>query len=164
MAHLIQTAEFWVFISFLAFMGLLVKMKVPGLITKGLDDRADAIRRELDEARRMRQEAQDLLAEYQQKQRQAETEAKAIVEQAQREVEAMKVESARSLKEQIERRAKVAEEKIARAEAQAIAEVRAAAVERAVAAAEYVLAERAKGDVGQTLVDQAIRDLKGRLN
>ena len=161
---LLRTAEFWVLVSFLAFMGLLLYMKVPGLLTKGLDDRAEAIRKELDDARRMRQEAQDLLVEYQQKQRQAEAEAKAIVEQAQREAEAMKVDSARALKEQIERRAKIAEEKIARAEAQAIAEVRSAAVERAVAAAEHLLSEQAKGNVGQGLVDQAIRDLRGRLN
>ena len=161
---MLKTAEFWVLVSFLAFIGLLIKMKVPAQITKGLDDRADAIRKELDEARRLRQEAQDLLAEYQQKQRQAEQEAKAIIEQAQREAEAMKVESARTLKEQLERRSRLAEEKIARAEAQAVAEVRSAAVELAVAASERVLRERVPGDVGNGLVDQAIRDLKGRLN
>ncbi|MEZ5852974.1 MAG: F0F1 ATP synthase subunit B [Hyphomicrobiaceae bacterium] len=157
-------AEFWVLIAFLIFVGLLVYLKVPGTLTKGLDDRAESIRKELDEARRLRQEAQDLLTEYQQKQKQAEMEAKAIVEEAQREADAIKTEGARQLKEQLERRARLAEEKIARAEAQAVAEVRGTAIELATAAAERVLAERAKGEVGQTLVDQAIRDLKGRLN
>ena len=159
-----QDPQFWVFISFLTFMALLAKMKVPAMLGKALDDRADGIRKELDEARRLRQEAQDLLADYQRKQRQAEDEAKAIVEQARREAEALKVESARSLKEQIERRGRIAEEKIARAEQQAIAEVRSAAVELASATAEQVLGQRAQGELGQSLVDQAIRDLKGRMN
>lgn len=159
-----KTGEFWVFISFLMFMGLLAYMKVPAMLGKTLDDRADAIRKELDEARRLRQEAQDLLADYQRKQRQAEDEAKAIVEQAHREAMSLKTESERALKEQIERRGRIAEEKIARAEQQAIAEVRSAAVELATATAEQVLKQRAQGDVGQSLVDQAIRDLKGRIN
>ena len=161
---MLKTAEFWVFISFLVFMGLLAYMKVPAMLGKALDDRADGIRKELDEARRLRQEAQDLLADYQRKQRQAETEAKAIVDQAQREAEALKVEAARSLKEQIERRGRIAEEKIARAEQQAIAEVRTAAVDLATATAEQVLQQRAQGELGQNLVDQAIRDLKVRMN
>ena len=103
-------AEFWVLIAFLIFVGLLVYLKVPGTLTKGLDDRAESIRKELDEARRLRQEAQDLLTEYQQKQKQAEMEAKAIVEEAQREADAIKTEGARQLKEQLERRARLAEE------------------------------------------------------
>ena len=159
-----QTAEFWVFISFLFFMGLLAYMKVPAMIGEALDNRAHGIRKELDEARRLRQEAQDLLADYQRKQRQAETEAKAIIDQAQREAEALKMESARALKEQIERRGRIAEEKIARAEQQAIADVRTAAIELASATAEQVLQQRAQGELGQSLVDQSIRDLKSRMN
>lgn len=161
---MLKTAEFWVLVSFLAFMGLLLKMKVPAMLANILDDRAVGIRKELDEARRLRQEAQDLLAEYQRKQRLAEDEAKAIIEQAQREAQAMKTESARTLAEQIERRGKIAEEKIARAEAQAIAEVRTAAIDLATSTAEQVLKQRAQGDLGNSLVDQAIRDLKGRMN
>ncbi len=155
---------FWVAVSFFGFVALMVYLKVPGMLGKALDERADTIRKELDQARRLREEAQDLLADYQMKQRQAEEEAKTIVDNARREAEAIKVESERSLKESIERRSRLAEEKIARAEAQAVAEVRSAAVELATAAAEKVLAARATGNVGQTLVDQAIRDLKGKLN
>lgn len=92
-----RTAEFWVAVSFLVFMGALIKLGVPGMITKALDDRADAIRNELDQARRLREEAQALLAEYQQKRRQADDEAKAIIDQAHIEAEAMKVQSAKSL-------------------------------------------------------------------
>ncbi|HET7738934.1 MAG TPA: ATP F0F1 synthase subunit B, partial [Tepidiformaceae bacterium] len=127
-------------------------------------DRADAIRQELDQARRLREEAQDLLTEYQQKRLQAENEAKAILEQARREADALKAESDRSLKESLDRRSRLAEEKIARAEAQALGEVRAAAVEAAVSAAEKVLRTRAQGDTGKILVDEAIRDLKTRVN
>ncbi|HEX4894353.1 MAG TPA: F0F1 ATP synthase subunit B [Hyphomicrobiaceae bacterium] len=159
-----KAPEFWVAVAFLVFFGLLAKMKVPGMITKALDDRADAIRQELDQARRLREEAQDLLTEYQQKRLQAENEAKAILEQARREADALKAESDRSLKESLDRRSRLAEEKIARAEAQALGEVRAAAVEAAVSAAEKVLRTRAQGDTGKTLVDEAIRDLKTRIN
>ncbi len=92
--------EFWVAVSFFIFVGVLIKMGVPTLITKALDDRADAVRKELDQARRLREEAQDLLADYQRKQRAAEDEAKAIIDQARREAETMKAESEKSLKEQ----------------------------------------------------------------
>jgi F-type H+-transporting ATPase subunit b len=134
------------------------------MVTKALDDRADAIRQELDQARRLREEAQDLLTEYQQKRLQAENEAKAIIDNARREAEALKTESDRALKESLERRSKLAEEKIARAEAQALGEVRAAAVEAAVSAAEKVLRGQAQGETGKLLVDDAIRDLKTRIN
>jgi len=161
---MLHNPAFWVGVSFFGFVALLAYLKVPAALGKSLDERADAIRKELDQARRLREEAQDLLADYQAKQRQAEEEAKAIIEQARREADTMKVESERALKESLVRRSKIAEEKIARAEAQAVAEVRAAAVELATAAAEKILAARATGTTGQTLIDQSIRDLKGKLN
>lgn len=156
--------EFWVMIAFFCFMGLLVYMGVPKLMMKALDDRADQIRRELDEARRLREEAQQLLADYQKKAREAETEAKSIIEQARIEAEAMATETRRGLVEGLERRTKQAEDKIARAEAQAVGEVRAAAVDTAIAAAERILKSRVTGATGAALVDQGIRDLKGKLN
>ena len=156
--------DFWVAVSFLIFIGILVKMGVPSLITRALDDRADAVRKELDQARRLREEAQDLLADYQRKQRAADEEAKAIIEQARREAETMKAESAKSLKEQLERRTRLAEEKIARAEAQAVSEVRAAAVDVAMSAAESLIGDKLKGDGGADLLNRSIRDLKGKLN
>lgn len=160
----INSPEFWVAIAFLAFVGVLVKMGVPTLITKALDDRADAVRKELDLARRLREEAQDLLADYQRKQRAAEDEAKAIIDQARREAETMKAESAKSLKEQLERRTRLAEDKIARAEAQAVSEVRAAAVDVAMSAAEQIIGDKLQGAGGADLVNRSIRDLKGKLN
>jgi F-type H+-transporting ATPase subunit b len=157
-------AEFWVAIAFVAFILILLYYKVPGLIAKALDDRAAAIRKELDEARRLREEAQALLADYQKKHRNAGQEAEAIVEQARREAETFASETRRSLAESIERRRRQAEEKIARAEAQAVEDVRAAAVDMAIAAAEKILREKAAGAGGAALIDESIRSIKTRLN
>jgi F-type H+-transporting ATPase subunit b len=159
-----HAAEFWVLLAFILFIWMLVYYKVPGMIGEALDARAEAIRRELDEARRLREQAQELLADYQKRARDAETEAKEIVDSAKREAEAIGAESRRTLQESIERRTRLAEDKIARAEAQAIAEVRAAAIDKAVAAAETVLKGRVGGEVGAGLIEQGIRDLKSKLN
>jgi len=156
--------EFWVALSFLLFIALLVYYKVPGMIAKALDDRADEIRRELDEARRLREEAQQLLVDYQRKAREAEEEAAAIVDEARRTAEALAAETRTSLKESLERRTRLAEEKIARAESQALAEVRAAAVDTSIAVAQRLLADKLKGDAGQKLVADGIGSVAGRLN
>ena len=156
--------DFWVLISFILFLGILVYYGVPGLIGKALDKRAAAIRTELDEARRLRDEAQELLADYQRKAREAEDEAKSIIEQARREAEILAAETRKQLTEQVERRTKAAEEKIARAEAQAVSDVRAAAVDLAVAASERILKTKISGDAAASLTDAAIRDLKAKLN
>jgi F-type H+-transporting ATPase subunit b len=161
---MLYSAEFWVGVSFFAFVGILLYMKVPAMLTKALDDRAEVIRKDLDDARRLREEAQDLLADYQRKQREAETEAQQIIEGARREAEALKVEGERAVKETLARRARLAEDKIARAEAQAVAEVRAAAVDAASAAAERILKSKLAGGLGSGLIEQSIRDLRGKLN
>jgi F-type H+-transporting ATPase subunit b len=155
---------FWVMVAFVAFMGLLVWKRVPALIGNALDQRADAIRNELDEARRLRDEAQALLADYQRKSREAEDEAKAILDQAKRESESLAAETRKSLQEAVERRAKMAEDKIARAETQAMNEVRASAVDNAIAAAEKILKERGTGSSATSLIDASLRDLEGKLN
>lgn len=157
-------AEFWVLVAFILFLALLVYNKVPGLIGRALDDRAAQIRKELDDARKLREEAAELLADYKRKARAAEDEAKSIVEAARREAETLAAEASRNLKETVERRTRLAQEKIARAETQALAEVRAAAVDAAVAAAEKMIAGKVYGPHGSNLVDQAIKDLKGKLN
>ena len=156
--------EFWVLVSFVLFLAMLAYYKVPALIGTALDARADSIRKELEEARRLREEAQELLADYQRKAADAETEAKSIIDDARRDAEAMGTEARRALKESLERRTRLAEDKIARAEAQAIAEVRAAAIDKAMAAAETVLKGKVSGSVASGLVDQGIRDLKSKLN
>jgi F-type H+-transporting ATPase subunit b len=159
-----ETPEFWVAVAFVGFVGLLLYYQVPGVIVKSLDARADAIRNELDEARRLREDAQQLLADYQRKTRGAEQEAQAIVDQARREAEILGQETRKSLQEMLERRTRLAEEKIGRAEVQAVEDVRAAAVDAAVAAAERMLKAKMSAEAGSGLIDQSIRDLRGRLN
>jgi F-type H+-transporting ATPase subunit b len=161
---MLAMAEFWVAVAFAAFVLILFYYKVPGLIAKALDDRAAVIRKELDEARRLREEAQALLADYQKKHRNAGQEADAIVDQARREAEAFAADTRKSLTELVERRRKQAEERISRAETQAVEDVRAAAVDMAIAAAEKILREKAAGASGAALIDDSIRTLKTRLN
>lgn len=157
-------AEFWVTIAFLVFAGGALYFKVPAMLTNALDQRADRIRKELDEARSLREEAQKILADYRQKQAEAEKEAEAIIAQARREAEAMREETSRSLEVSLERRTRLAEEKIALAQAQAVSEVRAAAVDAALATAEKLLVDKVAGATGKQLVDQGIADLKARFN
>lgn len=159
-----RMAEFWVAVAFGIFLLILLWYRVPRMIAKALDERAEAIRKELDEARRLREDAQALLADYQRKHRGAGEEANAIVDQARREAEVFAEETRAQLKDSLERRTRLAEDKIMRAESQAVDEVRAAAVELAIAAAEKILREKAAGAGGTSLIDQSIRDLKGRLN
>ncbi|MES0383057.1 MAG: F0F1 ATP synthase subunit B [Hyphomicrobium sp.] len=155
---------FWVMIAFIGFVALLIYYGVPGAVGKALDDRATAIRADLDEARRLRDEAHALLADYQRRSREAEDETKTILEQAKREGEALAAETRKNLQESVERRTKLAEEKIERAEAQALSDVRTAAVESAIAVAEKILKSRVAGATANTLIENGIRDLDGKLN
>jgi len=155
---------FWVVVAFLTFVAVVIYYRVPAVISRMLDDRADAIRKELDEARKLREDAQALLADYQRKAREAESEAQTIIDQAKREAEGLAADARKALAESLERRSKIAEEKIARAESQALSEVRATAVESAVSAAHELLKTRAGGSVGDTLISQSISDLRGKLN
>ena len=161
---MLATPEFWVLASFVLFIGLIVYLKVPGKVAAMLDERAARIARELDEARKLREEAQGLLAEYERKRRDAEKEAEAIVVQARAEAEAFAAETRRKLTETIERRGRMAEEKIAQAEAQAVKEVRSAAAELAIAAATRIIAGEVQGAKADQLVDVSIANLKDRLH
>ena len=128
-------AEFWVAVAFAIFVAIAVYLGMPGMIARALDSRVERIKNELDEATRLREEAQELLAEYRRKQQDAEKEAETIVLEARREGERMRAEAAAKVEEFVARRTKMAETKIAQAEAQALADVRAAAADAAVAAA-----------------------------
>jgi len=161
---MLKTAEFWVAISFVIFCALLVWKKVPGMVNKALDARADRIREQLAEARKLREEAQSLLAEYEKKREDAEKEAEDIVVQARQEAENYAVEARRKLKESMERRARMAEDKINRAQASAIKEVRSAASNIAIKAARELIAADAKGAKGASLIDASIASLQDRLN
>jgi F-type H+-transporting ATPase subunit b len=156
--------ETWVAVAFLISVALALYLKVPAMIAKMLDDRADKIAAELAEARKLREEAQALLAEYQKKRVEAERDAVSIVAQARVEAEAFGVEARQKLSETLERRTKQAEQKIAQAEAAAVKDVRNAATDAAIAAAGKLVAETAKGPKGAKLVDESIAAVKGRLN
>jgi F-type H+-transporting ATPase subunit b len=156
--------EFWVAVGFFIFVGVLVYVGVPKMITGSLDDRAKRIKAELDEARRLKEEAQALLAEYQRKQHEAEGEAQAIIAGAKAEAERIAAEAKTKMEEFVVRRTKMAETKIAQAEAQAVADVRAAAAEAAVTAAETILTQSVKGKVADDLIAKGISDVKAKLN
>lgn len=160
----LSTAEFWVAVSFVGFILLILYFKVPGMVTEALDKRAAQIKEELDEARKLREEAQAMLADYERKQRDAEKEAESIIKLAQEEAEALAEETRENLKASLERRAQLAEDKIARAEEQALGEVRAAAVNVAIAAAEQIIEKKMTPVASKKLVDQSIKDLKTKLN
>jgi F-type H+-transporting ATPase subunit b len=155
---------FWTTLALIGFFAILYYFKVHESVGKSLDARAEAIRNDLDAARKMREEAQQLLTDYQRRAREAEDEAKEIIASAKRDAEAMAAQTRKTLAETLERRTRAAEEKIARAEAQAVTEVRAAAVELALATAEKVLKGSLSGPQADALIENSIRDLKGRLN
>jgi len=161
---MLREPETWVAVAFVLFVGLGIYLKVPAMLAKMLDERADKIGKELAEAKKLREEAQALLAEYQQKRAEAEKDAANIVAQAKIEAEAYSVETRKKLAETIERRTKQAAQKIAQAEAAAIKEVRTTATEAAIAAASRLVGEAVQGAKGGKLIDESIAAVKSRLN
>lgn len=157
-------ATFWVGAAFIVFIGVLFYFKVPGMLTKGLDERAERIRNDLEEARRLREEAQALLASYERKQHEAAEEAKQIVQRAKEEAEREARLAAERLEAMIARREQTSLEKIAVAEAQAEKEVRDAAVAVAIAAATEVIASQVSGARADALIDEATQNLRQNLN
>jgi F-type H+-transporting ATPase subunit b len=156
-------AAFWATIALFLFIGVVLYLKVPGMIGKALDGRIKAIEGELAEAERLRLEAKFLLEEYESKRQAAATEAESIVAAAREEAFRMTAEAKTSLETLIARRTKAVEDKIAQAESQAVAEVRARSADVAVEAAR-VLLTRQMGSKGDALVDQAIKDVGAKLN
>ena len=157
-------AEFWVAVAFLLFVLVLMYAGVHKKLLDAIDQRSARIRAELDEARRLRDEAEKLLAEYKRKQGEAEREAQAIVAEAKAEAERVAAEAKTKVEDFVARRTKMAETKIGQAEAQALADVRAAAADAAVAAAEKILTVAAKGKVAEGLIARGIEDVKAKLN
>jgi F-type H+-transporting ATPase subunit b len=160
----LQETENWVALAFLLFLGLLAYLGVHRKLTDSLDARQARIKGELDEARRLREEAQALLAEFERKGRAAEGEATAIIAGAKAEAERLAAEAKTRMEDFVARRTKMAETKISQAEAQALADVRSAAADAAVAAAEKILAAAAKGKVAENLLTQGIEDVRKKFN
>lgn len=160
---MLLTAEFWVLVAFLIFVGLVWKSGAFGAMTKGLDSRGNRVRHELDEARRLREEAAKLLAEYKSRRDAAEKEAETIVANAREEAERTAQEGRTRLEEFIARRTKSAEQKIAQAETQAAAMVRSAAADAAVKVSETLLRDQYQGAAAQDLLKSSLGEVKSRL-
>jgi len=156
--------ELWVTVAFLILLAIFGYIGVHRMTTKALDDRTARIKGELDEARRLKDEAIQLLAEYQRKAQTAEKEAEDIIAGAKAEAERLAMEAKAKIEDFVTRRTKLAETKIAQAEAQAAADVRSAAADAAVAAAEKILSAEAKGNLAAELIAKGIEDVRKKLN
>jgi F-type H+-transporting ATPase subunit b len=160
----LYAAEIWVAVAFVLLLAIFWKIGVHKTAVSALDDRATRIKSELDEAQRLKVEAEAVLAEAERRRRDAEKEAEEIVVAARADAERVAAEARNKAEEFVSRRTKMAETKIAQAEQQAVAEVRAAAADAAVAAAERVLRESVKGNVADDLVGRGIGEIKSKLN
>lgn len=154
---------FWTAVSFVILIALIAK-PVGKKATEALDSRADRIKAELDEAEKLREEAQQLLAKYQRMQRDAKDEADQIIKHAKEEAERVRKNGEQKIEEALERREKQAMDRIRQAERQAEARVRSYAVDVAVAATEQVLNDQVSGSKADKLIDDAIGQLPGKLN
>jgi F-type H+-transporting ATPase subunit b len=156
--------EFWVAVSFVILMGVFAYAGVHKTVLKALDHRAERIKAELDDAKRLKDEAAKVLADYKARRASAEAEAQEIVASAKAEAERIAAEAKTKMEDFVARRTKAAESKIALAESQALADVRAAAADAAVAAASTILSQTVKGGVADDLLAKGIADVRQKLN
>lgn len=160
---MLEDSSFWATVGLVLFFALIAYLGVPEFITGSLDSRAERIQRELEEARELKEEAKQQLAEYQRRRREAESEARDIVSSAEREAQAIVQEARSKSAEYIDRRTRTAELKIAQAEQDAIAEVRSAAADLAIQAASRVIADKNIG-ADTALTERSIEEVRRRLN
>jgi len=158
-----ETPEFWVLVAFVLTIALAGKT-VAQKVSAALDERSEGIRSDIEEATRLREEAQELLASYERKQRDALEEAQQIADRAAAEAEYLTKKAASDLKTLLERRERQAKERIAQAEVAAIDDVRAAAIDLALEASRRMLAEKIVGSKADKLIDAAIKELPGKLH
>lgn len=155
--------SFWVGLAFVLVVALTFK-KVSRAVTAGLDARAAKIRTQIEDARKLREDAQALLAEYQRKQRDAMAEAEKIISSAKAEAARLKTQAEQDLAHALTRRKEQALERIAQSEAQAVAQVKNMAVDAALAAAEILIAKNMDGAKRDALTEKAIGELGGKLH
>jgi F-type H+-transporting ATPase subunit b len=156
--------ETWVAIAFVILMAVFAYLGVHRTVLQALDKRSERIKAELDDARRLKDEAAKLLGEYKTRRASAEREAQEIISSANAEAERIATEARAKMEEFVARRTKTAESKIALAEAQAVADVRAAAANAAVTAASAILSQSVKGSVADDLLAKGIAEVKAKLN
>jgi F-type H+-transporting ATPase subunit b len=159
-----EEAETWVAIAFIILVGVFGYFGIHRTVLKALDNRSARIKGELDDARRLKEEAAKLLAEYKARRASAEREAEDIITGARAEAERIAAEAKAKMEDFVARRTKTAENKIALAEAQALADVRAAAAEAAVAAAANIMSQSVKGQVADELLAKGITEVEQKLN
>ena len=155
---------FWVALAFVVFMGGILYSKVHLKLAAQLDDKATAIKAQLDEALNLRKEAEKFLVDYQRKQRDAQKLAESIIADAEVAAESLKVQATKDVAELIERRERLAKDKLAQAEVMAVKEVKNAAVTAAVAATKEILSESLKGKSGDALVKSSIEEVGSKLH
>ncbi len=156
--------EFWVAVAFVILMGVFAYVGVHKTVLTALDHRSERIKAELDDARRLKDEAAKVLADYKTRRASAEREAEEIITAAKAEAERIATEAKDKMEDFVARRTKTAESKIALAEAQALADVRAAAADAAVAAASTILSQSVKGQVADDLLAKGIDEVRQKLN
>jgi F-type H+-transporting ATPase subunit b len=156
--------EFWVAVAFFILMGLFAYLGVHRTVLKTLDHRSERIKAELDDARRLKEEAAKVLAQYKARQASAEREAEDIIASAKADAERIASEAKTKMEDFVARRTKTAEAKIALAEAQALADVRAAAANAAVNAAATILSQSVKGPAADDLLAKGIAEVRAKLN
>ena len=162
--ELLRETDFWEGLGLLIVVGLILWQGVPAMIGKMLDARAVAIQNELTQAKQLREEAEAVLVRYTERASHAQAEAQTILTQAREEAERFARESESQLKSLIARRERQAQDRIARAEAAAVAEIRSMAADAAVAAASQIIATRLDENQASALIDGSIRDLGSKLN
>jgi len=156
--------EMWVAAGLLIFILLIIFLKVPKMAAGALDAKTQQIQSDLDEAARIRAEAEAMLATLKAEREAAEAQARDMIANAHEEAKRLEAQAKVKLEETIKRREQMAERRIALAETQAAAEVKAAAADLAAQAAEAVLAQRLAGQISDPLVDKAIAGMAGKLS
>lgn len=158
------SAELWVLVGLLIFMAIVVVAGVPKMVAKALDDKAAKIQSELDEAARLRAEAEAMLAQIRQEKAEAEAQAADMLAAAEADARRIEAEAKAKLEETLVRRQQLAERRIAQAEAQATTEVKAAAADLAAKAAQDILTARLAAAKSDPLIDAAIGQIGDKLN
>ena len=159
----LHNPAFWVGVSFFIFLAIAFKPAKKAILD-ALDGKIAEIKDQVEEAARLRDEAQALLAEYERKQQQASKHAEEMVDAARKEAEESKARAEADLNASLDRQRKLALERISMAEEKALREVRADAAEMAIAATEKLVTDRVAGEDGDKLIDRAIQELGSKLH
>jgi F-type H+-transporting ATPase subunit b len=164
MLDILKETDFWEWLGLLAVAAIFFYKRVPAFIASALDRRAQAIAKELESVKRLREEAETVLINYRERAESAEHEAATILNETRAETERFTAEARAQMQAQIERRARQAQERIAQAEANAMAEIRALAADAAVAAAQKLIAARLGEQKAASLITESITELPSKLN